>query len=53
MAMMLVLLLLSCGVTALLGSRGHWQRPRCPACRCYNFRGATRCAYCTGNLSAC
>ena len=51
MGTLLVLLVVSCLVIAVVGSRGQWQRQPCPACRSYNPAGATRCAYCTSWLA--
>lgn len=47
MELMIVLLLVSCGVILLVGSRGERGRKPCPACRSSNPVANKRCAYCT------
>lgn len=44
---MIVLLIVSCLVILVLGSRASWQRKHCPACRSAIPARAQACAYCT------
>ena len=52
MGTMIIVLIVSCLVIALWGSRPQWQRRPCDACGSYNPARARRCPYCTSAPAA-